>query len=443
MEKYALERWKLWTGIYSKIRSALMLAASDPDGTGFTGFLQAVHNYLAQLLTAMQENKPVVWFNLGWNNEFLQAMDITGVCVQQLGVFQNIAQNNDETNALIDFAEAHGIPSDLCSADKMSTGAMLRRLYPPPIAHVNVNTPCDSQIVAAQAQTEIAPVPQYFIDIPYYHDDRSVAYVADQLKGLIPFLVRCAGREFDWDRMKHVCELSNKIMENIWEWNEWRKNVPVVQPSKLCALNLIVHIMFSGCEDGVRFSEGLLNEARLKAKRGDRPFEERARAIWYQDPVWWDLHMYDWMERELGLTLPIDVFGYYANHGFIDTSSPEKMLWGLANKLIRSMPMARQFRADADFYIGDFMKLVEDYQADCGIYAGHIGCKHGWGAIGLLREACRRVNLPLLVFEFDMFDPRVMGKDDLKRELSRFVNEIVVPRKTAGSKADIKAWRAS
>lgn len=431
MEKDALQRWNLWTDIYKKTKMGLMLVSSDPDGTGFAAFIQAVHNYLVRLLKAMSENEPIVWFNLGWNNEFLHALDVTGVCVQQLGVFQNILQNNEMTTNLIDLAEAHGLPSDLCSADKMSTGAMLARLYPPPVCHVNVNTPCDSQIVAAQAMYELAPVPQYFIDIPYYHDDRSVQYVADQLKGLIPFLERCTGRKLDWDRMKHACELSNKIMENIWAWNEWRKHVPVVQPSKVSALNLIVHIMFSGCEDGVRFSEGLLHEARLKAKRGDKPFEERVRAIWYQDPVWWDIHLYDWMERELGLTLPIDVFGYYANHGYIDTSSPEKMLWGLANKLIRSMPMARQFRADADFYINDFMRLVEDYQADCGIYAGHIGCKHGWGAIGLLREACKKAEIPLLVFEFDMFDPRIMGKEELKKELTRFVNDIVIPRKAA------------
>ena len=433
MDKEALERWKIWTSIYSKTQMATNLFGSDPEGTGFSEFVHAMRNYVARLLTAMKEEQPIVWYNLGWNNEFLNAMDITGVCVQQLAVFYNVLQNNEKANALIDLAESHGLPSDLCSADKTSTGTMSAKLYPYPTAHVNVNTPCDSQVVAAQMQAELAPAPQYYIDIPYYHDDRSVAYVANQLKGLIPFLTRTTGREFDWDKMKHTCELSNKMMENIWAWNEWRKHVPVVQASKVCALNLIVQIMFSGNEDGVRFSEGMLNEARLKAQRGDRPFEERVRAIWYQDPVWWDIHLYDWMERELGLTIPMDVFGYYAPEGYIDTSSPEKILLGLSNKLIRCMPMARQFRGDSDFFIKDFMRIFEEYQADCGIYAGHIGCKHGWGAIGLLREACRKANIPLLVFEFDMFDPRIMGKEEMKSTLSRFVNEIVWPKKQAAS----------
>ncbi len=108
MEKDALQRWNLWTEIYKKTKMGLMLVSSDPDGTGFSAFIQAVHNYLVRLLKAMAENEPIVWFNLGWNNEFLHAFDVTGVCVQQLGVFENILQNNEMTTNLIDLAEATG-----------------------------------------------------------------------------------------------------------------------------------------------------------------------------------------------------------------------------------------------------------------------------------------------------------------------------------------------
>jgi len=73
--------------------------------------------------------------------------------------------------------------------------------------------------------------------------------------------------------------------------------------------------------------------------------------------------------------------------------------------------------------------MLEDFQADCFIFAGHIGCKHAWGGVGLFKEACRRADIPLLVFEFDMFDDRVTSYDDVYFEVERFVNEIVLPRK--------------
>ena len=75
------------------------------------------------------------------------------------------------------------------------------------------------------------------------------------------------------------------------------------------------------------------------------------------------------------------------------------------------------------------MRMLEEFQADCFIFAGHIACKHAWGGIGLFKEACRRADVPLLVFEFDMFDERVTSYDDVYFEVERFVNEIVWPRK--------------
>jgi hypothetical protein len=173
----------------------------------------------------------------------------------------------------------------------------------------------------------------------------------------------------------------------------------------------------------------LLREAKERTERGEKFFEERVRAVWYQDAVWTDLQIYDWFERELGLTVPVDIFGFYANEGLIDTSTPDTMIYGLARKLVNCHPMARQFRGDIDFYVKDFMHMLEAFKADCCIFAGHIACKHAWGGIGLFKEACRRADIPLLVFEFDMFDPRITSYEDVYFEVERFVNEIVWPRK--------------
>jgi hypothetical protein len=135
------------------------------------------------------------------------------------------------------------------------------------------------------------------------------------------------------------------------------------------------------------------------------------------------------MEAELGLTVPIDIFGYYASDSRIDTSSEEGIFYGLARKMVNCHPMSRQFRSNMKRYIDDFMELHQRFQADCGIMAGHIACKHSWGGIGLFKEACRQADIPLLVFEFDMFDPRVLTRKELQFELRRFIGDVVLPRK--------------
>jgi benzoyl-CoA reductase/2-hydroxyglutaryl-CoA dehydratase subunit BcrC/BadD/HgdB len=294
---------------------------------------------------------------------------------------------------------------------------------------VGINTPCDSQVVSTQAMAELSGKPLFLIDVPYYDDDRTVRHVAAQLKELIPFLEEHTGKKLDWERLRRACEFSNSAVEKIWEWLDWRRQIPLSQSSKLVAFTLVHQVAFVGTERGVKIAQALAREARERFERKERFFEEKVRAVWYQDPVWTDMQIYDWMEHELGLTVPVDVFGFYANEGLIDTSSQESMLYGLARKLVMCQPMSRQFRGNIETYIADFMHMHHAFQADCAIFAGHLACKHAWGGIGLFREACRKAGIPLLVFEFDMFDARITPRDALQAELARFVNEVVWPRK--------------
>ena len=422
-----------WADLFQTLPVLDKFFRGDPNGHGMHGLLRNVSWYLNQVLDHVDREDPVIWYNLGFNSELVYALG--GTCplpIESLGVMHNLLGTLQTSLEFIDTAVGNGVPYDCCSADKLAIGAIHKQLYPAPACTVGINTPCDSQVMATQVMAELGEAPFFAIDVPYYHDDRTVQHVAAQLKELIPFLEQHTKRKLDYDRLREVCRLSNQMTEAIWEWLEWRKQVPCAQSSKLVALTLIMQILFTGTEAGVDLSRSLLREARERTERGEHFFEERARAIWYQDPVWTDMQIYDWFERDLGLTVPVDVFGYYAQEGLIDTSTPETMLHGLARKLVNCHPMARQFRSSIDVYLRDFMHMHEAWNADCAIFAGHIACKHAWGGLGLFREACRKAGIPLLVFEFDMFDPRVTSYDGVYFEVERFINEVVVPRKLRG-----------
>ncbi len=422
-----------WRELFETIPVLQGFFAGDPDSHGLNALLHGIAVYLEKMLARADAGSPFVWYNLGFNSELIYALDdVHPITIELLGALHSILGNNRNTLAFIDAAQASGVPADCCSADKLAIGAMQQGLYPAPVCTVGINTPCDAQVLSTQVMQELAGVPFFAIDVPYYHEEETIRHVAAQLKELIPFLEEHTGRKMDYDRLREVCEISNRTTENIWEWLEWRKHVPLTQSSKLVGFTLILQILFTGSPEGEEITRALLREARERTERKERFFEERVRAIWYQDAVWTDLQIYDWFERELGLTIPVDIFGYYANEGLIDTTSPETMLYGLARKLTNCHPMARQFRGDMDMYIRDFMQLLDAWNADCCIFAGHIACKHAWGGIGLFKEACRRADVPLLVFEFDMFDPRVTPYEDVYFQVERFVNEIVYPRKLRG-----------
>jgi len=422
-----------WREVFESLPVLRGFFAGDPDAHGIAELLRAVSIYLERMLDHVDRGNPLVWYNLGFNSELVYALDdVCPLPIEALGVLHNLVGDLDVSLDFIDRAESAGVPSDCCSADKLAAGAMLQELYPPPACTVGINTPCDSQVMATQVMAELSGAPFFLIDVPYYHNDETIRHVAAQLRELIPFLERHTGRRLDFDRLREVCDLSNRMTEAIWEWLDWRKHVPLTQSSKLVAFTLVMQILFTGSPEGVDVARGLLREARERSERGERFIEERVRAVWYQDPVWTDMQIYDWFERDLGLTVPVDVFGFYAHEGLIDTRTPETMLHGLARKLVNCHPMARQFRSDMGVYIRDFMQMHQAWSADCAIFAGHIACKHAWGGIGLFKEACRRAGIPLLVFEFDMFDPRVTSYEDIFFEVERFVNEVVLPRKQRG-----------
>ncbi|MBW2524080.1 MAG: 2-hydroxyacyl-CoA dehydratase [Deltaproteobacteria bacterium] len=430
MRREDLLRTPQWADLLDSMPVLDRFFRGDPNAHGFAALVGGISTHLRRLFDYVDAGHPFVWYNLGFNSELVWAFDdVYPLTIETLGVLNNLLGNIQHSLDFIDAAQAAGVPEDCCSADKLAVGAIQKGLYPPPVCTVAINTPCDSQVMGTQVMAELTGVPMFVVDVPYYHDDSSVHHVARQLGQLIPFLERHTGRRLDVDRLRHACELSNQTTEAIWEWLEWRKQVPLTQSSKLVSFTLVMQIVFTGTQEGVDVARALAREARERCQRNERFFEERVRAVWYQDPVWTDLQIYDWFERELGLTVPIDVFGYYAQEGLIDTASLESMLFGLARKLCNCHPMARQFRSDMGVYIRDFMHLHEAWKADCGIFAGHIACKHAWGGIGLFREACRRADIPLLVFEFDMFDPRITPYDDIYFEVERFVNEIVLPRK--------------
>lgn len=433
MKSVDLTRTPQWRQLFESLPVIQRFFAGDPDSHGMNRLLHNVAIYLERMVDSLDRGAPFVWYNLGFNSELVYALgDAFPLTIESLGVLHNLLGNTHVSLDFIDTAEASGVPSDCCSADKLAVGAIRKGLYPEPACCVGINTPCDAQVMGTQVMAELSGKPFFLIDVPYYHNEETIRHVAAQLKELVSFLEEHTGRRLDYDRLKEVCELSNTMTETIWEWLEWRRHVPLAQSSKLVAFTLVLQILFTGSEQGIDIAQGLLREARERTQRGERFFEERVRAVWYQDPVWTDLQIYDWFERELGLTVPIDVFGYYAHEGLIDTSTPESMLYGLARKLVNCHPMARQFRGSIDVYIRDFMHLHETWKADCGIFAGHIACKHAWGGIGLFKEACRKAGIPLLIFEFDMFDPRVTPYEDVYFEIERFVNEVVYPRKMRG-----------
>ena len=64
--------------------------------------------------------------------------------------------------------------------------------------------------------------------------------------------------------------------------------------------------------------------------------------------------------------------------------------------------------------------MARDYQIDCVIFPNHNGHKDQGGNIGYLKKVCQEIDVPLLTFASDIFDPSFLPIDELKRIIANF-----------------------
>ena len=71
------------------------------------------------------------------------------------------------------------------------------------------------------------------------------------------------------------------------------------------------------------------------------------------------------------------------------------------------------------------LHLLESYSADMLLVAGHVGCKESQAMNTLLREKCREKGVPLLIFDYDMMDPRIVSRDGIKNQINQFMENVM------------------
>ena len=227
------------------------------------------------------------------------------------------------------------------------------------------------------------------------------------------------------DRLREVCEESNKIYTLWQEYNELRRAVPCphgweIGGAQAFAVSQCFVAGDPKCTDWFR---QLLEcgEQRVKEGEGERceGWPEKIRLLWFDImPYGWIFEFMPWLEEEWGAVLVMDMFSNFP-YTLIDTSSEESMFHDLAKRNLMDVPMIRQARGTAENFSSDIVRMVKDYKIDCVIWPGHMGHKDG-AASGIMRETCRDLGVPFMHIGLDLFDKRYTSVDEVKDHVSQF-----------------------
>ena len=404
------EKYQLHRGLYD-------VAKTLPEP-----LYQMLANWLGGIFEAVDEGKPILHNQFTIFSELMVALDIQPLSPE---LWQVVALQLDPNACCesIDAAQDAGIHPELCSANKAIIGDIMLDKIPPPSMVVLPTFPCDNSKITYQTVAYLTGAPIYFLDCPYWMEEKeAMDYWVNQFRGLISFLEEHSGKKMDYDHLREVIEESNRCIDYWLEGVELLKlkPLPLNGPFVSGYMAGLTSIGLPAATEAVKASRDDLI-ARLD-RRETAVAEEKARVVWFYYPVFWDGGLTPWM-AEMGAVIPVGLVGYY-NAEPIDTSSPESIIRGLAQRGLQS-PMGRQGRGVSELWIDDCLNAVEQWKGDCVILAGHPGCKWLRGCYGLFRDIARERGIPVMVYDVDLFDPRLTSAEESRARIEQFLTTVV------------------
>jgi len=320
----------------------------------------------------------------------------------------------------IDVAESAGVPPDTCSLPKSTTGMVLDGQMPKPVAMVASNMPCDGGMSQYTIIERELGVPTYRLDVPYqFYSERAVDYFVGELERMIAWLEEHTPGRMDWDRMREVCEERNRAVEHELDlWDLLRHKPAPMAAEPVCLTHLVFAVMRPGTKAATRAFAHVLELTRRNLEAGKGALEdERYRVALWNPPTLIAIDLFAWAEQVYGAALIMDMLTYH-RHPYIDTTTPESMLRGLARCLMQG-PMARHTRGPAENFFSDLFHFYEHFDLDMIWMAGHIGCKNTQALSGMFREKCRDRGIPLLMIDYDLSDTRIVSPSGIRRQVEQ------------------------
>jgi benzoyl-CoA reductase/2-hydroxyglutaryl-CoA dehydratase subunit BcrC/BadD/HgdB len=395
-----------------------------PHGRLLAGAMDQVIAHYEETFRVMDErDKKLSWYEFCLTPEIFLAMDIHPFLGEVHPSIMGLA-TPEVCWDYIDTAEETGVPTELCVLDKFMLGALLRNEMPKADFIITASAPCDSSRIGYQMFEQLTDCPVYRLDAPAEDSPEAHAYYASEIRKLIGFLEEQTGNRFDADRLREVCEESNRATEALLELFELRRARPCPHPGQVTYSSYMVMLNSLGTPEFTRYMEFLRDDATKAVKEGRGALaDERHRVLWYYVPVTFDFEMHSWLEEQFKAVVISDMLSGFFRQDPIDTTSLDTMFLSLARRGLEAT-MGR-LRVSANTLTARFLRDYQDFGTDCVIFPGPVGCKHVWGWVSLLREACREKGIPICVFDLDWMDSRVRPLESVRETIQEFFETVL------------------
>ena len=342
--------------------------------------------------------------------DLLNAMGISSCFVEYLGAVFAAAGSAGQ---FLEEAEHTGFQADSCGWHRAVIGAAAKGMMPVPDVMIATSSPCTGGVAAVEHLARTFGCPLYVLAIPPDDSESNVRYLADQIRHMVDFVSAHTGEALDDDRLRYAMHKTNEAREAAIEMFRLAQQTP--SPARAADLrNFGITIpLFLGTEAAVEIAQAYRDEFAARLEQGVSGVPgERFRLMWLQEAIQFRHPLIKMLEQDYQATIVIEELDdiYWEP---IDIEDP---YIGLAQRTI-----AFPFNGPAEHRLRHIKKLVQAYKIDGAINPCHWGCRQGTGARGLISEALKELDVPVINLEVDCADSRNFSEGQLRTRLEAFM----------------------
>lgn len=340
-------------------------------------------------------------------------------------------------------AEDLGYSSDVCGYVKNDVGLFLNDgvspmgTLPKPDLLVCNYVACTTFVKWFEALASYYNAPLFMLDGPYLRSEHihpyQLRYFVEQLKELIEACSRISGVRYDEDKLREMLARS-RAAEELWcNILHAAKHVP----SPVDAFFEIVYFqgpifLLRGTTECLAFYERAWLEVQERLQHGISPVgEQRFRAVIEGPPPWPHFRAFQDLFQKWGVVFVASTYskvGGLFDLGFHHHPGPP--LQSIAESSLHCFPNFSMPQR-----IALLKRYLEEYQAECLIVHAAKSCRsYSMGMADTRDYFIRERNVPSLLIESDLADPRYFQRGQLRNRIDAFF-EALEHRKLAQAAA--------
>ena len=345
------------------------------------------------------ETKPLVWRNLFFPTEILNAFDCR---IRTLETYAALfGRKADFVKEALGNAAQKGYDQQTCSFLRMLEGMKLEK----PDFVVSTSQPCQqAERVFEDLVAEYdCPDRLYSLQTPIKRQSaHAVEMMAEGLSESIYLMEKAFGRKLDMGRLEEACVLSNEAAEYGRKCNELRWTSPPLVKGSEAIYNAVVFSQLWGTKELVEIQKAYYEELLMKKEWAEKRYsiDDTHRLLWLHLPPFYDNKHLTYLESVCNAPI------VFEETNFIGWSplDPKDPMRSLAKKLLESGFLDPALRVE---YVKKAIPAAK--------FNGVVLYTHGFGRCSLadrslsklMRNELDKMGVPLLALEGDCMDASI------------------------------------